>query len=107
MTVDWNKVAKQNEMNLKKVASGGKIAYEFGRLGSNHYVVLVGTSAAHHLQPELGQIFRGPGVEKGTIEVLREPLRGKGEIRVSGLNNHKAQFEAEMAKITKKKLFYV
>ena len=43
----------------------------------------------------------------GEIEVLRQPVVGKGELKVTGCKSNRYEFETGLARITKKKVFYV
>ena len=43
----------------------------------------------------------------GTIEVLREPLVGKGELKVTGVKGDRLAFDDAVGRISKKKVFYV
>ena len=96
-------VDKKNQENLKKVASGGKIAYQYGRTSNGQYVVLIGAGHA----PDIVAMFAKGGGDAGTIEVLREQIKGKGEVKVSGCKSNKAQFEEALGRVTKKKVIHV
>jgi len=95
---------KKNQENLKKVKSGKTIKYKFVPLKGHRGFALLGDG---HSQENLDVMVPKNKPITGEIEVLREPLVGKGELKVTGLTSEKAEFDDAMKRITKKKVFYV
>jgi hypothetical protein len=95
------KIDAGNQNNLKKVPSGGTIDYLAVR-----GLVLIGK----HTTPEGKQIeaemLKNPLLAKGKLEVQRQVLVGKGEIKASPPPKDRAEFQAYIARISKKKVFY-
>jgi len=72
---------------------------------SNKLVPLVLIGAGH--QAEAVQMVSAGRHYSGEIEVLREPLKGKGELKVTGCGANRSEFDRVIARISKKKVFYV
>ena len=94
---------KKNQENLKKVPSGGKIKFQFVPLKGSRGFALLGDG---HSQENVDVMTKNRPVT-GTIEVLREALVGKGELKVTGLKGDRLAFDDAMGRISKKKVFYV
>ena len=94
---------KKNQENLKKVKSGKTIKYQFVPLQGHRGFALLGDG---HSQENLDVMVPKNRPVTGNIEVLREPLVGKGELKVTGLKADQAEFDDAMKRITKKKVFY-
>lgn len=94
---------KKNQENLKMVPSGGKIKFQFVPLQGNKGFALLGDG---HSKENVDVMVKNRAVT-GTIEVLREALVGKGELKVTGVKGDRLQFDDAMRRISKKKVFYV
>ncbi len=106
MPIDSKAIDSKNQSNLKAVPSGGKIKYQYTMLNENNRatpVVLIGTC----YKPEIVKAVAESKHFAGEIEVLREPIKGKGELKVTGCGANRAQFDAIIARTSKKKVFYV
>lgn len=95
---------KKNQENLKKVKSGGKIKFQFVPLKGQKGFALLGDG---HSQENLDVMVPKNRPVTGSIEVLREPLVGKGELKVTGVAGDRLAFDEAMGRISKKKVFYV
>jgi hypothetical protein len=89
-------IRRKNQENLKRVESGGKINYLHAQTW-----VLIGNG---HKPEDVAAMARA---YKGTIEVKREKLIGKGKLYCHGSNSERAQFQAEIAQISKKEVIWV
>jgi hypothetical protein len=101
-TINFKAIETKNEENLKKVKSGAKIKYMYSLAGGKP-LVLIG--AGH--DPKITKELTDSNPYSGEIEVLRETIVGKGELKVTGCKANRSQFDQAMAKITKKKVTYV
>jgi len=104
--VDFKAIETKNQSNLKVVKSGSKIKYQYTLAivnGKKYPVILIG--AGH--DPETVKQVTASKPFAGEIEVLREPVVGKGELKVTGCKSNRYEFETALARITKKKVFYV
>lgn len=92
-----------NQTNLKAVPSGGKIPYEF--LGG---ILFIGNHSSSEAKAILAEIRKKPDMYcRGQLEVLREPIRGKGEIKaVPAPKSEQVQFKGAIARISKKQVFF-
>jgi hypothetical protein len=97
---DVKKVDDANQKALKAVKSGSKIEY--------HYVrpfLVLGTPTDAFVRGFLQQMAHEPGYCRGTIEVLREPIRGKGELKATRPKSDQAEFKTRLNAISKKQVF--
>jgi hypothetical protein len=97
---DVKKVDDANQKALKAVKSGSKITY--------HYVrpfLVLGNPTDAFVRNFLQQMQQEPGFSTGTIEVLREPIKGKGELKVSPAPKNQAEFKTRLQAISKKQVF--
>lgn len=94
------KVDDANQKALKAVKSGSKIDY--------HYVrpfLVLGTPTDAFVKGFLQQMTKEPGYCKGSIEVLREPIKGKGELKATRPKSDQAEFKTRLNAISKKQVF--
>jgi hypothetical protein len=94
------KITDVNKTNLKAVDSGGKIAYQ-----SHMGIVLIGKHT-YTVGQQMSEAMRDQDGAHGNLEVQRQAIIGKGEIKVVPPPHDRSQFEGAMAKITKKKIYY-
>ncbi len=97
---DVKKVDDANQKALKAVKSGSKIEY--------HYVrpfLVLGKPTDAFLRGFLEQMTQESGYCRGTIEVLREPLVGKGELKATRPKSDQAEFKTRLNAISKKQVF--
>ncbi len=102
MAINFKAIETKNQENLKKVASGKKIKYLYSLAGGKP-LVLIGTGHDAKTTKELTD----SNPYSGEIEVLREAIVGKGELKVTGCKANRSQFDQAMGQITKKKITYV
>jgi hypothetical protein len=99
---NFKAIETKNQTNLKAVKSGSKIRYMFSMLG-NKPLLLIG--AGH--DPKTVKSISDAQHHEGEIEVLREKIVGKGELKVTGCKNRRSEFDGAIAQISKKKVLYV
>ena len=89
-------VRPRNQANLKKVDSGGTINY----LHAQKWV-LIGDGHPAELVQAMSKAY------KGTIQVKREKIIGKGKLYCHGSPSDRSQFEDEIKLISKKEVVWV
>jgi folylpolyglutamate synthase/dihydropteroate synthase len=96
MPFEMSAARRKNQENLKRVESGGRINY----LHAGKYVLIGDGHNPAHVQM-MAQAYRG------TIEVKREKIVGKGKLYCKGSPSERAQFQDEIARISKKEVVWV
>ena len=96
----------KNQSNLKAVKSGAKIHYLYSTLRVDNKATSIVLIGSGH-DAEVVKVISAATHFSGDIEVLREPLKGKGELRVTDCGSNRSQFDGVMARVSKKKVFYV
>jgi hypothetical protein len=105
MPINVSAMDSKNQSNLKAVKSGAKIKYLYGMEPVGNKLVPVVLIGAGH-QAEAVTAVSGGKHFSGEIEVLREPIKGKGELKVTGCGANRSEFDGAIARISKKKVFY-
>jgi hypothetical protein len=105
MTFTVQAMDSKNQSNLKAVKSGAKVHYLYTTLRANNKSIPIVLIGSGH-DAETVKVVSGAKHFSGDIEVLREPIVGKGELRVTGCSTNRAEFQAVIARISKKKVFY-
>jgi hypothetical protein len=95
------KIDAGNQTNLKKVPSGGSIDYLAVR-----GLVLIGKHTTPDVKAVEAEMLKNSLLAKGKLEVQRNVLVGKGEIKASPPPKDRAEFQDYIARISKKKVFY-
>ncbi len=96
MPFEMSAVRQKNQENLKRVESGGKVNY----LHAQKWL-LIGDGHRPEYVEMMSKAF------KGTIEVKREKIVGKGKLYCKGSPTDRAQFQQEIALISKKEVVWV
>jgi hypothetical protein len=99
ITIDISAVDRQNESNLKKTADGSEVAFSAARS-----LVLIG--GGH--KPEVVAAAKDANCYVGKIKVTKGVWTGSnpGTLEVTGLSANRAEFEASIKRISKKKVLY-